>query len=427
MNDQPRTPTALRDSAGQRPQWRGAFSALRHRNFRLLWTSTLFVSGGNWVQQVTLGWLAFHLSGSALQVSVVLGLRAIPLLLAPVAGVLADRFDRRKVLLIDQAFLALLALGFAAVVLADLVQMWHLYLFSFLTGAGWSINNPTRQTLVSNAVPRSSLMNAVALNSMAFNTTRIFGPAAGGFLITFFGPGVNFLLQAFFYVGVMALIIPFRAEYASGERASRDVSILHNLREGFAHVTRDRTTLTIILVALVPTLTMMSTTMTLMPVFAVEVLGQARDEGNELGLLLTGAGVGGFLGTLLMAMFSQVRAKGRLILAALAVGGVGIIVFSQLDTLAAAMGALVVVQAALMVNMTTNNTVLQMITPDWMRGRVMGVYMMDIGMMPLGGVIAGLVADSFGVQTALWASASVGLVAVAVIAALNPAFRQLRV
>ena len=151
MEQHPRTPTALDDRRGPRPQWRSAFSALRHRNFRLLWMSTLFVSGGNWVQQVTLGWLAFHLSGSALQVSVVLGLRAIPLLMAPLAGVLADRFDRRKVLLIDQAFLALLAIGFAAVILAELVQMWHLYLFSFLTGAGWSINNPTRQT--SSATP----------------------------------------------------------------------------------------------------------------------------------------------------------------------------------------------------------------------------------------------------------------------------------
>ena len=427
MEQHPRTPTALDDRRGPRPQWRSAFSALRHRNFRLLWMSTLFVSGGNWVQQVTLGWLAFHLSGSALQVSVVLGLRAIPLLMAPLAGVLADRFDRRKVLLIDQAFLALLAIGFAAVILADLVQMWHLYLFSFLTGAGWSINNPTRQTLVSNSVPRDSLMNAIALNSMAFNTTRIFGPAAAGFLITFFGPGLNFLLQAFFYVGVMALIFPFRAEYASRERANRDVSILHNLREGFSHVTRNRTTLTVILVALVPTLTMMASTMTLMPVYAVEVLGQKPDEGNKLGLLLTGAGIGGFIGTLLMAMFSQVRSKGRLLLTALAIGGVGIIVFSQIDTLAAAMSALVVIQAALMVNMTTNNTVLQMITPDWMRGRVMGVYMMDIGMMPLGGVIAGIIADSFGVQTALLSGAIVGLTAVAIIALLNPNLRQLRI
>ncbi len=404
----------------------GTFSALRYRNFRLLWTSTLFVSGGNWVQQVTLGWLAFELSGSALSVSIVLGLRAIPLLMAPVAGVLADRFDRRRVMILDQVFLATLALLFAADILLDHVALWHLYVFSFVSGVGWSINNPVRQTLVSNSVPRESLMNAVALNSMAFNTTRIFGPVAGGFLITFFGPGWNFMIQALFYVGVVVMILPYRAEYAEEDQRHRG-SPFSSFREGIGYVFHDRTTLSVILVALIPTLTMMSTMVTLMPVFAVDVLGQVKGEGDTLGLLLMGMGIGGFLGTLAMARYSDIRAKGRLILLALATAGIGILVLSQVNALAVAMPVLIVINAALMTNMTTNNSMLQLLTPDRMRGRVMGVYMMDIGMMPLGGLVVGTIADLTSVQTAMITAACVGLTGVFFVSLFNPRFRRLQV
>ena len=404
----------------------GTFSALRYRNFRLLWTSTLFVSGGNWVQQVTLGWLAFELSSSALSVSIVLGLRAIPLLMAPVAGVLADRFDRRRVMILDQVFLATLALLFAADILLDHVALWHLYVFSFVSGVGWSINNPVRQTLVSNSVPRESLMNAVALNSMAFNTTRIFGPVAGGFLITFFGPGWNFMIQALFYVGVVVMILPYRAEYAE-EDQRHGGSPFSSFREGIGYVFHDRTTLSVILVALIPTLTMMSTMVTLMPVFAVDVLGQMKGEGDTLGLLLMGMGIGGFLGTLAMARYSDIRAKGRLILLALATAGIGILVLSQINALAVAMPVLIIINAALMTNMTTNNSMLQLLTPDRMRGRVMGVYMMDIGMMPLGGLVVGTIADLTSVQTAMIAAASVGLTGVFLVSLFNPRFRRLQV
>jgi MFS family permease len=402
------------------------FSAFQYRNFRLLWISTLFVSGGNWVQQVTLGWLAFELSSSALQVSLVVGLRAVPLLMAPLSGAIADRFDRRQVMLIDQAFLAVLALGFAAIVLSDNHVLWHLHLFSFLTGVGWSINNPVRQVLVSNSVPRQALMNAVALNSMAFNFTRVFGPAVGGLLITFFGPGLNFLIQGIFYVCVMVMILPFRAEYTSDHSAIRRRSIFSNVREGFRYVVGDKNTLTVILVALVPTLTMMSFIMTLMPVYAVEVLGQKPGEGSTLGLLLTGAGIGGFVGTFLMAIFSQIRNKGRLVIISLFMAGLGIIGFAQVSVLWQAMAILVFVNAFQMAVMTTNNTMLQMMTPDEMRGRVMGVYMMDIGMMPLGGLVGGLIAEAWGVQTALVSGAVVGVTAVTLIALLNPRFRSLR-
>ena len=145
------------------------------------------MSGGTWIQQITLGWLAFEMTNSPLQVSVVLGLRALPMLAAPVAGVIADIFDRRKFLLFDQTYLALLAFGFSLIILFELEEIWHLYVFSFLTGAGWGMMNPLRQTLVANSVPRSALTNAIALNSMAFNSMRMIGPGIAGIMIAMFG------------------------------------------------------------------------------------------------------------------------------------------------------------------------------------------------------------------------------------------------
>ena len=116
----------------------GTFAALRYRNYRLLWFGTIFMSAGTWIQQVTLGWLAYELTGSPFQVSVVLGLRALPMLTAPIAGVIADKFDRRVVLLLDQAYLAFLAAVFAVILQLGLAELWHLHAFSFLSGLGWA-------------------------------------------------------------------------------------------------------------------------------------------------------------------------------------------------------------------------------------------------------------------------------------------------
>ncbi len=427
MNPPSQTTDKDSNSLSARKRWNNTFSAFKYRNFRLLWISTLFISGGNWVQQITLGWLALELSGSALKVGIVLGLRAGPMLLAPISGAIVDRLDRRKLLLVDQFILAALALIFASLVLSDVVVMWHLYAFSAGTGIAWSINNPVRQTLVGNSVPRHTLMNAVALNSMAFNSTRIFGPAAGGLLITFFGPGINFLIQGIFYVAVMIMMFPFRAEYETDHSAVKDESILMNVREGFRYVLNNRTALTIILVTLIPTLTMMSFVMTLMPVYAVEVLGQEQGEGWVLGLLLTATGIGGFLGTLLLAAFSNIKSKGKLIISGLFISSISILLVSQVNVLWMSMVILIFIMGAQMVVMTTNNSVLQMTTPDHMRGRVIGVYMMDIGMMPLGGLIAGTIADLFSVQAALITGSSVALILVILITFLNPSFRKLTV
>lgn len=406
--------------------WRQTFSALKYPSFRILWTSSFFSSGGNWVQQVTLGWLAYNLSGSAVQVSIVMGLRALPLLMAPITGVTADRFDRRMVLILNQAGLAILALGFAVIVLMDRHELWHLYVFSASTGIVWSFNNPVRQSLTATSVPQASIMNAVALNSLAFSSNRILGPTAGGFLIAFFGPGVNFLIQAALYVCVLLLVIRFRPmRHTDYKATNRTASAFSNLKEGLRYVANDRTVLTVILVALVPALTMTSFIITLMPVYAGEILGDT--DGRILGILMASSGLGGIIGTLVVATFSTTPHKGRLVTIAIFMGGIGLIALSQVNTLWLACVTIVFVNMFLMTNMTTNNSILHSVAPDSMRGRVLGVYAMDMGMMPLGGVIVGLIADSVGIDTALLIGSVTGVVLVTLITVWNPAFKRLQI
>lgn len=402
--------------------WRQTFAALRYPSFKYLWLSTLFTSGGNWIQQITVGWLAYELSQSALQVGLVTGLRTLPFLAGPVIGVVVDRMDRRRLLLWLQAFLAAASLGFAILILLDVHRLWHLYVFSGVMGIAWSFNGPVRQTLVANSVPLEGLMNAVALNSMAFNINRVLGPAVGGALIALFGPGLNFLLQALFYIGVFVMIVPYRPLYPSDLSRNRSMSLVSNLAEGVRYAVNERTIRAVLLVAAIPTLTLNSWVMTLLPVYAPEVLNVGP---AGLGLLMTAAGVGGFIGALVVAASGDFRRKGLVVIASTVMTGLGIIVLSQVGALWMAMVLLVATNLFQMVIMTTNNTVIQMLTPDEMRGRVQGVYNIEFGLMPLGGMLAGALAEWLGVPAAFVVGSLAGLTLITLVATLVPALRRL--
>ena len=412
------------DLSRQARGWRGTFFALRYRNYRLLWFGTLFMSSGTWIQQVTLGWLAYEMTEDPVQVAIVLGLRALPMLGAPIAGVVADKFDRRMALLLDQSYMAFLAIVFAAILQFGFVQLWHLHAFSFLTGVGWALNNPLRQSLVANSVPRERLMNAIALNSMAFNSMRMIGPGIGGGMIALLGPEVNFLLQAVVYGAVVLLVLPFRAEYAEGREGRKQQSPFADLKEGLRYVLREPILRYAILLSVVPTLTMMAFIQTQMPVFVAEDLGDS--EGALLGFMYVGMGVGGFFGAVLVARFHAVQHKGRLSLMGVAGAGIAVLALSQTDVWWVAWWILVVQQLFFIMVMTTNNSILQTVTPDYMRGRVMGIYMVDIGLQPFGGVVAGFIAASFGVSVAWLLGGAVGMVLVILITVAAPSFRRLR-
>jgi MFS family permease len=409
-----------------RSGWAGTFHSLSYRNYRLLWVTSLMVSGGVWLQQVTLGWLAYQMTESALQVGSILGVRSAPLIFAPITGVLVDRFDRRKMLMISQVMVTTLVFGFSLVLYWGREEVWHLYVFALLFGMIWAVNNPVRQTLVANSVPREALMNATALSAVAFNSMRTIGPGIGGLLIVLVGPALNFFIQGVLFLGVVLILIPYRAEYGTGNASTnRQTSAVRNLVDGFKYVIGHRPTLLVVAMSFVVTITLLGSVFNMLPVFVPEVLGSER--GDDLGLLMTALGAGGVTGTLLMARFSQFRHKGILTLVSFAGAALAVIALSQVTGFWMAVVVLAIYQIFAQGVLTTNMTMVQSMTPDHLRGRVVGVYQMEIGFMPIGGVIAGGIATQWGVGTAFLVGGIVGLIVVTLIAMFSPSIRQLRI
>lgn len=397
------------------------FSSLKYRDFRYLWGSTFFTAAGNWIQQITLGWLIYDITGSAFLTGAVQGIRSVPFLFAgPLAGVIADRVDRKKFLIINHFLMAVLGLAFALLIGSGALQVWHIFVFSFLSGIGWSANNPVRQALVPALVPREQLMNAIALNSAAFNLTRIAGPAIGGVLIVAFGPATNFFIQGVSYVGVSFMVLPMHIPPHVPTTGPRR-SMVQDMLDGAKYVAHEPTVLAIVIIALVPSLFMMPFTQGLMPVFNVEVLGR---DATGLGILLSSAGVGALVGTLMVAARSNIRRKGVLLLFAGVMAGVGMMAFSQTTWLPLSMLALAVQGGFQMIYHATNNTVIQMATPDEYRGRVMSLYMLDHGLIPLGSLMAGALAQLYGTPFAILFAGAVTTSMMLIMAFMFPVLRR---
>jgi len=397
------------------------FASLRHRNFRLLWTGTLFMSAGQWIQQVTLGWLTYEMTGSPVLLGALSGVRALPFLLAsPFAGVAADVFDRRRILLGVEALLLVAAVAMGLLVGSGGLEVWHIFVFGFLTAVAWAFNQPVRQALVPMVVPRSDLMNAVALNSLGFNCTKVIGPALGGVLIAVIGAAGNFHLQGAAYacvlVAVSAMVVPPMA------RAARRSSLGSNFKEGMRYVRSSPAVLALIVANLVPNLFAMPY-QALMPVFQKDVLGVGPD---GLGLMLAAPGVGAVAAALLLASFAhRLSRRGPLLLGSLFVLGGFLIAFSQTTSLPTALLMLVGVGGCHIMFAAGSNTVLQTMVPDELRGRVMSIYMLDHGLSPAGALAAGISTHYMGAPTTVAAMGAIVILLAAVMVWRMPQMRDL--
>ncbi|MDE2969894.1 MAG: MFS transporter [Chloroflexota bacterium] len=417
--------TSARRGLRERLSYRGmtqlrTFASFRYPNYRLLWASTLMASAGNWVQQVTIGWLTFHLTQDALATGSVLGLRGVPFLVAgPLGGVLADRMDRRKLLMATQIYLAALGAVFALLVWSDQLAVWHLYAFTFLFGAGWAMNNPLRQAMVANSVDREHMMNAIALNSAAFQITRIIGPAIGGVLIALVGPSTNFIIQAVAFTLVAVLVWPLRIPQEDYSRSARQ-SFLTNFREGVAYAVRTPVILALILLGMIPSLFLMSFVFGLLRVFGAAVL-ENPDRG--LGFLLSAFGVGALIGTVSLASLGSARRKGLMLLAAAMGAALSTMLFATTSTLWSAMAVITVMGAMHMFYMATNNTLIQTIVPDTLRGRVLSLFMLDFALTSLGAAMAGGIVREFGISAGFLFGGSCALVLFIVVGVV---FKELR-
>ena len=397
------------------------FSSLRYLDYRYLWTGTLLMGSGQWIQQVTLGWLVYELTGSAALLGALNGLRALPFLVAgPIAGVAADRMDRRRLMLSTQYVLMVSALGMGVLVASGSLKVWHIFLFNLIAGVAWSFNEPVKQSLVPNVVPKEELMNAIALNSAGFNLTKVVGPALGGILIALFGAAGNFFVQSAAYVG--ALVMVYWMHVPPTAKEARRSSALANLKEGFAYVWSTPAVLALMITAYVPTVFAVPY-QTLMPVFQKDVLGVGPE---GLGMLMSAPGIGAVLALLMLATISsRMRRQGLLLLASTIFLGAFLILFSQTTSFPRAITLLVAVGACQMLFMATTNTMLHLIVPDELRGRVMSLYMLDRGLMPAGSLFAGINAHFIGAPAAVSMMGVIVIVLALVVAWLVPLMRTL--
>ena len=375
------------DPAGGR---RGNFWIISHyKDFRYLWIGNFFTVGAQWIQILTVGWLVLELSGgNAFLTGTAVGIRTLPILIVgPWAGVLADRVDRRKLVMFTQVYMALSAVIFAFLVLAtDLdtspvtgpLKWWHAFIYMGISGIAHSIVQPVRQTMVPNTVPLRDLGAALALNGMAHPTMRIVGPAVGGLLIATLGFNWNFFIEAAAYVTIVLIYLPMKLPYRE-ERTTKGTSLLSSMQEGLAYVVKERTILQLILMAVIPNLVFQPVTFVL-PIFTTQVLDRGADAG---GLLAAAIGAGGIVAAVIIAGKGFMISRGPATLAGLIGGCIFILLFAQSTWYFSSMAFLAGLGFFQYIFRVGNNTLIQTIVPDALRGRVMSIYMLDNGLTPL--------------------------------------------
>jgi len=404
---------------------RQSVRALRHRNFRLFLGGQIVSLAGTWMQAVALSWLVYRLTRSPFLLGLVGFAGQLPsLLLAPFAGVWADRGDRRRIVIATQALAMVQALVLSALVLTGSITIGHVIALSVMLGLVNGVDIPVRQSfLVEMVKGREDLANAIALNSSVFNAARLVGPAVAGFMIGLVGEGTVFLLNGLSYVAVIGALLAMRLDpRPRGEHAAQP--ILRNLRDGIRYAFGFAPIRALLL--LIGLVSLMGVPFTvLMPVFATDVL---HGGAHTLGLLMSSLGVGALGGALYLAQRRTVRGLGSIILGAVTLFAVALVGFGASRVAWLSMAALAAAGLGMMVQMASSNTILQTIVDEDKRGRVMSFYAMAfMGTVPLGSLLAGTLAARIGApRTVMLGGAACLLGAVAFARALPDLRAQIR-
>ena len=345
------------------------------------------------MQTLAQSWLVYQLTGSALLLGTVTFLQGLPsLLLALVGGVLADRLERRRLMLATQAAQMVLALALAGLTLAGAARVGHILVIAFLSGLVNAINTPVRQGIISDLVPRDDLQNAIAINTAQFQTSQLVGPALAGVVVARLGAGWAFLINGLSFLAVIVSLLRLRLPPWSPPRKA---ALWRSASEGLTFVFRHEVLGLLVLIAAVPALLARPAQQALLPVFAAEVLSVGAP---GLGWLRGATGAGAVLGALLVASLGAFRHRSLLQLGALAAYGVTLALFAASRRLELSLALLFVASAASMIASSLNQTFLPSLAPDAMRGRVLGVLTLTtFGLMPLGGLLAGAAAERWGV------------------------------
>lgn len=377
------------------------FRALRYKNYRLFFIGQGISLTGTWMQQMAIGWLIYRLTKSPFMLGFVGFLGNIPtFIFTPFAGVLADRMNKHRMLVVTQALEMLQALILAALIMTGQVEVWHILALTVFLGIVVAFDSPARHAFVVEMVGRKEdLGNAIALNSLVFNSARLVGPSIAGILVALFGEGICFLFNGLSYIAVIAALLGMHITRRVVIR--QDKHIIHGLKEGVKYAFSDKLIRPILLLTGLVSMMGMSYVV-LMPIFAKDVL---RGDANTLGFLMGSTGLGALVGAFYLASRISTKGLGRVVFLTTNVFGIGLIAFSFSRVLWFSAMILSIVGFGMMVQMSANNTIIQAIVHDDKRGRVMSLFMVAfMGMVPFGCLIAGDLANRFGAPNAIMVS-----------------------
>ena len=385
-----------------KPIWQKTFAALKHKNYRLWFWGQMVSLFGTWMQTTAQGFLIYQLTHSSAYLGYVGFAYGVPSWLFMLyGGVVADRVSKRKLLIITQSIMMILAFILATLVFTNTVQAWHILVLAFGLGSANAFDAPTRQAFVSEMVDREDLTNAVALNATMFNTALIVGPAIAGVIYAAFGPGWCFAVNGISFIAVIIALASMRLMPPA--ETSPHSSTLSALKEGINYVRHQPIILA--LIGLVATTSLFGMSLgTLLPAWAVKIL---HGDAATNGLLFSARGVGSLFGALTIATFGSSHVRGKFITAGSLCFPIFIALFALTYWLPLSLLLMVFVGASMIFVVNFSNATIQSIVPDSLRGRVMGVYTtIFMGSMPLGALFLGTIAEHAGEAKAAILSAS---------------------
>ena len=409
------------DGTSRRPSWRKTFAALRHRNYRLWFWGQMVSLFGTWMQTTAQGFLIYQVTHSSAYLGYVGFAYGVPSWLFMLyGGVVADRVSKRKLLIITQSIMMVLAFILAALVFTGTVQAWHILVLAFGLGSANAFDAPARQAFVSEMVDREDLTNAVALNATMFNTALIVGPAIAGIIYAAFGPGWCFAVNGISFIAVIIALASMHLLPPSKTVQNR--SALSALKEGINYVRHQPIILA--LMGLVATTSLFGMSLgTLLPAWSVKILhGNAATNG----LLFSARGAGSLFGALTIATFGGSHVRGKFITAGSITFPIFIALFALTYWLPLSLVFMVLLGIGMIFVVNLSNATIQSIVPDSLRGRVMGVYTtIFLGSMPLGALLLGTIAEHAGEAEAALLSAGVAFFIASLVWFLIPKVRAL--
>jgi MFS family permease len=373
------------------------FSALKNRDFRLLWIGGILSHVGDEMQLVAVSWLVLLLTDSPFLMGVAALFQGLPrLFFGPIGGVIADRKNRYRLLMIYQASEMVLAFVFALMVLSGKIEYWHILVLLPFFGFLRSVYVIARQAYVFDLVGKDDLMNALALHSSGMNLAKIIGPSIAGILIGVVGVGWCLFINGLSFIGILvSLLMMHPPEFF--KKDLRYPSFLQDLRETFVYLKEDKTILLLIATSFSFMLFGLQSQVVL-PLFARYVLDAGA---TGFGFLMASMGAGAVIGGVMMAALGDIRKKGLLFLLSTLFYGLLLLLFSASSWFIGSLVLILLVGMMEMFSRTLNQTLVQLLSPDTLRGRILGVYMLDRGVRPLGGFLMGSGASLLGAPLAL--------------------------